>query len=78
MSAPAKRLSARTSALPEPELVSLPDDPLSGQEAIPAPWWAEYGGKLDQESGVVAFPPNALPPCPFPCERCARRKGAGT
>lgn len=76
MTAPAKRLSARVSALPEPELVSLPDEPLSGQEAIPAPWWTEYGGTLDTASGVVAFPPKSLPPCPFPCALCERRQGA--
>jgi hypothetical protein len=70
VTAPAKRLSGRESALPAPELVSLPDDPLAGQQAIPAPWWAEYGGTLDPASGVIAFPPKSLPPCPFPCSLC--------
>ncbi len=78
MSTPEKRVSARVSALPAPELVSLPDDPLNGQEAIPAPWWTEYGGTLDPVSGVIAFPPRALPPCPlYPeCSHCARQEGA--
>jgi hypothetical protein len=74
MTAPQKRLSARVSALPAPELVSLPDTPAEAQTVIPAPWWAEYGGTRDAASGVIAFPPRSLPPCPFPCERCQRRQ----
>ncbi len=74
MRAPQKRQNGRVSALPAPELVSLPDGPLDPQTAVQAPWWAEYGGTLDEASGVIAFPPAALPPCPFPCERCQRRQ----
>lgn len=76
MTPPAKRFSTRLSGLPDPELVSLHDDPLGGQQAIPAPWWTEYGGTLDEASGVIAFPPGSLPPCPFPCQLCEHREGA--
>ncbi|GGT05420.1 hypothetical protein GCM10010206_79420 [Streptomyces cinerochromogenes] len=72
MSAPQKRVSAGVSALQPPEL-SLIDG--SGRPAG-GDWWAECGGTLDPASGVIAFPPNSLPPCRFPCERCDRRKGA--
>ncbi|GGW15459.1 hypothetical protein GCM10018980_38490 [Streptomyces capoamus] len=73
MTAPARRTSARVNALPEPELVSLVD---GSERRADDGWWEEYGGTLDPVSGVIAFPPNSLPPCPFPCERCAQRKGA--
>lgn len=73
MTAPAKRTTARVNALPEPELVSLVE---GSERPTDDGWWKEYGGTLDPASGVIAFPPNSLPPCPFPCERCARRKGA--
>lgn len=74
MTAPAKRASARVSALPEPELVSLVDGPQRPSEGY---WWTEYGGTHDPVSGVISFPPNALPPCSVPnCQRCAQREGA--
>jgi hypothetical protein len=75
MTAPAKRTSARVSALPDPELVSLIDDPSGPYADSPDGWWTEYGGALDSASGVVYFPPTAeLPACPFPCTKC-RAKG---
>jgi hypothetical protein len=71
VTAPAKRVSTRLSVLPEPELVSLPED---GQEPSERDWWAQYGGRLDLASGVIAFPPRSLPPCPLPeCSLCATR-----
>lgn len=76
MNDPAKRVSARQSALPAPELVSLPDGPVDAHTAIQAPWWVSYGGTRDEASGVIAFPPRALPPCPFPCALCRQREGA--
>lgn len=76
MTTPAKRVSARLSALPAPELVSLPDGPVDPQTAMQAPWWTEYGGTLDESTGVIAFPPRSLPPCPFPCALCERQEGA--
>lgn len=63
MTTPARRVDGRVSALPDPELVSLADGPVSG-------WWTQYGGRLDPASGVIAFPRYTLPPCPFPCDRC--------
>ena len=74
MTAPAKRLHGRESALPEPELVSLVE---GSERPAEGDWWTEYGGTLDPVSGVIAFPPNSLPPCPFPCARCERREEAG-
>jgi hypothetical protein len=74
MTAPARVHRQREESLPAPELVSLPEDPIDPQTAVQAPWWAEYGGTLDEASGVVSFPPRSLPPCPFPCERCQRRQ----
>jgi hypothetical protein len=72
--APQRRVSARVSALPAPELVSLPDGPIDPQTAVQAPWWAEYGGVLDA-SGTVRFPRHALPRCRFdPCPVCDRRR----
>jgi hypothetical protein len=77
MTAPAKRTSTRLSALPDPEIVSLIDDPLGPYASSPDGWWTEYGGALDVKSGVVHLPASAdPPPCPFPCELCARRQGA--
>ena len=71
MTAPAKRASARVSALPEPKLVSLIDDPTGPYADSPEGWWKPYGGALDIRSGVVYIPPSAaLPACPFPCQRC--------
>jgi hypothetical protein len=77
MSAPAKRVSGRVSALPEPELISLVDDPAGPYVDSPEGWWTEYGGTRDEVSGVIAFPPNSLPACSFPCSLCdAKREGA--
>lgn len=77
MSAPAKRLNARLTALPAPELVSLRDAPGEAENVVQAPWWEEYDGTRDARSGVIAFPAGALPPCSVPgCRRCADRKGA--
>ncbi|MBY8839736.1 hypothetical protein [Streptomyces sp. SP2-10] len=73
MSAPAKCQNARQAALPAPELVSLVD---GSERATDGDWWTQYGGTRHEASGVITFPPNSPPPCPFPCERCARRKGA--
>jgi hypothetical protein len=73
VSAPQKRVSARQSALPAPELVSLVD---GSDRPADGDWWTEYGGTLDPASGVIKFPPRSLPPCPFPCERCRQREGA--
>jgi hypothetical protein len=74
MTAPAKRVSARVSGLPEPDLVSLVD---GDEKASESGWWTEYGGIRDAASGVIAFPPNALPPCSVAnCQRCARKQGA--
>lgn len=36
-------------------------------------WWTEYGGTLDQVSGVISFPRGALPRCPFPCAQLSPR-----
>jgi hypothetical protein len=75
MTAPAKRVSVRLSALPEPELVSLIGDPSGPYANSPDGWWTEPGGALDSASGAVYFPPTAqLPACPFPCSTC-RAKG---
>lgn len=63
MTAPAERTSARVSALPAPELVTLEGD--SGEA-----WWTEYGGTLDRASGVIAFPPQSLPQCRFSFSLC--------
>ena len=76
MTTPARRPNARQGALPAPELVSLTDGPMSPRRATEGAWWDEYGGQLDPVSGVVAFPPNSLPLCPFPCELCIKREGA--
>jgi hypothetical protein len=72
MTAPAKRLGARTSALPEPELITLIDDPTGPYADSPEGWWTEYGGALDVRSGVVYLPPGGKrPPCSIPsCSRC--------
>lgn len=70
MTAPAKRASARLSALPEPELVSLIDDPMGPYSGSPAGWWTEHGGALHVASGVIYFPPGSAPPCQLPdCTR---------
>jgi hypothetical protein len=78
MSAPARRVSGRVRALPEPELVSLVDAPAGPYVDTPEGWWTEYGGTLDEASGVIAFPPRSLPPCPlYPeCSHCRQREGA--
>lgn len=78
MTAPAKRLSARTSALPEPELITLLDDPDSPYANSPVGWWTEHGGALDVKSGVVYLPPGSpRPPYVFPpCVTCERRQVA--
>jgi hypothetical protein len=70
MSAPAKRASARPSVLPDPELVSLTDDPLGPYAESPDGWWTQYGGALDVASGGVYLPGPKFPPCPFPCTLC--------
>ncbi len=69
MTAPAKRVRARVSALTEPELVSLPED---GNGPSKRDWWEQYGGRLDLASGVIAFLPNSLPPCRPDCSLCQR------
>ncbi|GGW18669.1 hypothetical protein GCM10018980_58550 [Streptomyces capoamus] len=71
MTVPQKPADARVSALPAPELVSLVE---GSERPADGDWWAQYGGTLDPASGVIAFPPKSLPPCPFPCELCARRR----
>jgi hypothetical protein len=76
---PAKRVSARLSVLPAPELISLIGDPSGPYADSPEGWWTEYGGALDSRSGVVYFPPDSNPPpCRLPdCQRCAdRQEGA--
>jgi hypothetical protein len=72
MTSLAKRAAAgRLSALPEPELVSLIGDPAGPYADSPEGWWSPYGGALNVASGVVYVPSRAaLPPCPFPCQRC--------
>lgn len=70
-------MSARTSALPDPELVSLVDDTTGPYAGSPDGWWTEHGGAVDVRSNVVYFPRLAeSPSCPFPCPVCERRKGA--
>jgi hypothetical protein len=70
MTAPVKRVRARLSALPEPELITLLDDPDSPYANSPVGWWTEYGGALDVRSGVAYFPPGSSPPCSLPdCKR---------
>lgn len=73
MTAPAKRASARLSSLPDPELVSLKDDPLGPYADSPEGWWTPYDGALNVASGVVYLPGPKSPPCPFPCTRCQDR-----
>jgi hypothetical protein len=73
MTAPARRVRARVSPLPAPELVSLIDDPTGPYADSPDGWWTEYGGALDIRSGVVYLPGPKSPPCPL---TCPRRKGA--
>lgn len=53
---------------PEPKV-----DPFAGtpHQDSREGWWTQYGGLLDPASGVIAFPPGALPPCRVPeCSRC--------
>jgi len=76
VTAPAKRLSARLSALPDPELVSLIDDPTGPYSGSPEGWWTLYGGALNVASGVVYFPPGSAPPCQLPA--CTRHGEGGT
>lgn len=76
MTAPVKRVSARLSALPDPELVSLIDDPTGPYAASPDGWWTDHGGALDVASGVVYFPPGCAPPCQLPA--CTKHSEGGT
>lgn len=69
MTAPVKRASTRLSVLPDPELVSLVDDPTGPYADSPDDWWTEYGGALDIRSGVVYLPGPKSPPCPLTCPR---------
>lgn len=73
MTAPAQHFDARQSALPAPDSV-ITDGPVSPETTTGARWWEQYGGTLDKASGVIAFPPPSLPPCPFPCSLCEGRR----
>ncbi|MFJ2608912.1 hypothetical protein ACIO13_28615 [Streptomyces sp. NPDC087425] len=64
-------MNARESDLPAPEPGSPVDPPDGERTPTDAPWYEAYGGTLDPESGVISFPPNSLPPCPFDCPTCA-------
>lgn len=77
MTAPAKVQNGRQSALPEPELVSLPDEPVSACGVVQAPWWVYWGGVLGVD-GYVTFPPVPAPPrCPVvECGTCAQLGGS--
>lgn len=73
MTVPANRVSGRMSALPAPELVCLPDDPIGAEDVVPALWWVEYGGTLDPD-GLVSFPRLDVHLCPI--TECPTCKGA--
>lgn len=71
MTAPVKPQMRRTQPLPEPELVSLMDDPEGPYAGTEAGWWTEYGGALARTGGVVYLPPGSNPPpSPFKRRNC--------
>ncbi|GAA3001968.1 hypothetical protein Sfulv_34500 [Streptomyces fulvorobeus] len=70
MSVPVKAQERPARALPEPELVSLIDDPHGPYADSPAGWWDQYGGALDMRSGVVCLPGPVHPPSPFHPDEC--------
>lgn len=65
-----KRLSGRESALPAPELVSLPEDPIGPENVVEGDWWTAYGGKLDAD-GMIVLPRVSDVACPHrECPTC--------
>lgn len=64
MTPPEGRFSARSGSVPVSQAEG-PERPVEGE------WWTSYGGVRDPVSGVIAFPPGALPPCRVPeCRHC--------
>ncbi|MBD0746722.1 hypothetical protein [Streptomyces sp. CBMA152] len=60
VSAPARRRTRPTNALPAPTPVSLIDDPDGPYTGSPTGWWTQYGGALHRRSGVVYIPHGPL------------------
>lgn len=62
MTIPPAPLNGRQSALPAPELVSLPEDAAGAHSVVQAPWWVRDGGTLGTD-GMVTFPSVASVGC---------------